>query len=97
MLYFFYLDLRRISGETASDKDIHESVCAQMKKAFAKSKWKVSFSSSPVPSFGVFYILISFYLPSFPFFLLLLSPPLLTSFTFFIFSKLSTPRPPSTE
>lgn len=35
-----------ISGETASDKDIHESVCAQMKKAFAKSKWKQAFNAT---------------------------------------------------
>lgn len=32
----------RISGDTALDKNIHESVSAQIKKNFAKSKWKVS-------------------------------------------------------
>lgn len=32
----------RICGDTALDKNIHESVSAQIKKNFAKSKWKVS-------------------------------------------------------
>lgn len=32
----------RIAGDTALDKNIHESVSAQIKKNFAKSKWKVS-------------------------------------------------------
>lgn len=31
----------RIAGDTALDKNIHESVSAQIKKNFAKSKWKV--------------------------------------------------------
>uniref|UniRef100_A0A3Q1CH15 non-specific serine/threonine protein kinase n=1 Tax=Amphiprion ocellaris TaxID=80972 RepID=A0A3Q1CH15_AMPOC len=31
-----------ICGDTALDKNIHESVSAQIKKNFAKSKWKVS-------------------------------------------------------
>uniref|UniRef100_A0A8C4SS50 Calcium/calmodulin dependent protein kinase I n=1 Tax=Erpetoichthys calabaricus TaxID=27687 RepID=A0A8C4SS50_ERPCA len=31
-----------IAGDTALDKNIHESVSAQIKKNFAKSKWKVS-------------------------------------------------------
>jgi calcium/calmodulin-dependent protein kinase I len=31
-----------ISGNTALDKDIHASVSAQMKKNFAKTKWRVS-------------------------------------------------------
>lgn len=35
-LYFW-----RISGDTALDRNIHESVSAQIKKNFAKSKWKV--------------------------------------------------------
>lgn len=35
----------RISGDTALDKNIHESVSAQIKKNFAKSKWKVSAST----------------------------------------------------
>ncbi|KTG41275.1 hypothetical protein cypCar_00031079, partial [Cyprinus carpio] len=30
-----------ISGDTALDRNIHESVSAQIKKNFAKSKWKV--------------------------------------------------------
>ena len=34
----------RICGDTALDKNIHESVSAQIKKNFAKSKWKVSAS-----------------------------------------------------
>lgn len=33
----------RIAGDTALDKNIHESVSAQIKKNFAKSKWKVSY------------------------------------------------------
>lgn len=36
----------RIAGDTALDKNIHESVSAQIKKNFAKSKWKVSQISS---------------------------------------------------
>ena len=40
----------RISGGTASDKDIHGSVSEQMKKAFAKHRWKVL-------SFFFFFIL----------------------------------------
>lgn len=36
----------RIAGDTALDKNIHESVSAQIKKNFAKSKWKVSKISS---------------------------------------------------
>lgn len=32
----------RIAGDTALEKNIHESVSAQIKKNFAKSKWKVS-------------------------------------------------------
>jgi len=31
----------RISGNAALNKDIHASVSAQMKKNFAKSRWKV--------------------------------------------------------
>ena len=31
----------RIIGDTASKKDIHDSVSQQMKKAFAKHRWKV--------------------------------------------------------
>lgn len=38
----------RIAGDTALDKNIHESVSAQIKKNFAKSKWKVS----PISSFS---------------------------------------------
>lgn len=37
--FFFFF---RIAGDTALDKNIHESVSAQIKKNFAKSKWKVS-------------------------------------------------------
>lgn len=32
----------RIAGDTAKDVDIYQSVCEQMEKNFAKSKWKVS-------------------------------------------------------
>uniref|UniRef100_A0A8C7W1M3 non-specific serine/threonine protein kinase n=1 Tax=Oncorhynchus mykiss TaxID=8022 RepID=A0A8C7W1M3_ONCMY len=32
-----------IAGDTALDKNIHESVSAQIKKNFAKSKWRVSY------------------------------------------------------
>lgn len=38
--------LVRIAGDTALDKNIHESVSAQIKKNFAKSKWKASQISS---------------------------------------------------
>lgn len=31
----------RIAGDTALDKNIHQSVSEQIKKNFAKSKWKV--------------------------------------------------------
>jgi hypothetical protein len=37
MLVLFF----RICGNTASDKNIHSSVSEQLKKNFAKSKWKV--------------------------------------------------------
>ena len=37
----------RICGDTALDKNIHESVSAQIKKNFAKSKWKVSVTAQP--------------------------------------------------
>ena len=38
----------RICGDTASDRNIHSSVSEQLKKNFAKSKWKVrSLSLSP--------------------------------------------------
>lgn len=32
----------RIAGDTALNKNIHESVSAQIRKNFAKSKWRVS-------------------------------------------------------
>lgn len=35
----------RIAGDTALDKNIHQSVSEQIKKNFAKSKWKVSIFS----------------------------------------------------
>ncbi|KAK1795695.1 hypothetical protein P4O66_001182 [Electrophorus voltai] len=38
----------RISGDTALDKNIHESVSAQIKKNFAKSKWKQAFNATAV-------------------------------------------------
>ena len=41
----FILFSHRISGNTARDKDIHSSVSEQLKKNFAKSRWRVS----PVP------------------------------------------------
>uniref|UniRef100_A0A674MV25 Calcium/calmodulin dependent protein kinase I n=1 Tax=Takifugu rubripes TaxID=31033 RepID=A0A674MV25_TAKRU len=37
-----------ISGDTALDKNIHESVSAQIKKNFAKSKWKQAFNATAV-------------------------------------------------
>ena len=37
----FFGVLRRISGNTALNKNIHASVSEQMKKRFIKSKWKV--------------------------------------------------------
>lgn len=36
------LDHPWISGNTASEIDIHSSVSEQLKKNFAKTKWKVS-------------------------------------------------------
>ena len=36
----------RIAGDTALNKNIHESVSAQIRKNFAKSKWRVSDASS---------------------------------------------------
>lgn len=32
----------RIAGDTALDRNIHESISAQIKKNFAKLKWKAS-------------------------------------------------------
>ncbi|KAL2091423.1 hypothetical protein ACEWY4_013686 [Coilia grayii] len=37
-----------IAGDTALDKNIHESVSAQIKKNFAKSKWKQAFNVTAV-------------------------------------------------
>uniref|UniRef100_A0A8D3CRG5 Protein kinase domain-containing protein n=1 Tax=Scophthalmus maximus TaxID=52904 RepID=A0A8D3CRG5_SCOMX len=37
-----------ICGDTALDKNIHESVSAQIKKNFAKSKWKQAFNATAV-------------------------------------------------
>ncbi|XDV35428.1 hypothetical protein PO909_005378, partial [Leuciscus waleckii] len=37
-----------ISGDTALDRNIHESVSAQIKKNFAKSKWKQAFNATAV-------------------------------------------------
>ncbi|XP_035676234.1 calcium/calmodulin-dependent protein kinase type 1D-like [Branchiostoma floridae] len=37
-----------ISGNTARDKDIHQSVSAQMKKNFAKKKWRQAFNATAV-------------------------------------------------
>ncbi|XP_036955513.1 calcium/calmodulin-dependent protein kinase type 1 isoform X1 [Acanthopagrus latus] len=37
-----------IAGDTALDKNIHESVSAQIKKNFAKSKWKQAFNATAV-------------------------------------------------
>lgn len=41
----------RIAGDTALCKNIHESVSAQIRKNFAKSKWRVSavFTDCPGP------------------------------------------------
>lgn len=39
-----------ISGNLASDKDIYHSVSEQLKKNFAKNKWKVSFSRPSWPN-----------------------------------------------
>lgn len=44
-----------ISGNLASDKDIYHSVSEQLKKNFAKNKWKVS---------GLFYFYFYFYFNS---------------------------------
>ncbi len=38
----FVVLLFRIAGDTALCKNIHESVSRQMRKNFAKSKWRVS-------------------------------------------------------
>uniref|UniRef100_A0A8C6V7N8 Protein kinase domain-containing protein n=1 Tax=Naja naja TaxID=35670 RepID=A0A8C6V7N8_NAJNA len=37
-----------IAGDTALDKNIHQSVSEQMKKNFAKSKWKQAFNATAV-------------------------------------------------
>ncbi|CAH1265390.1 CAMK1 [Branchiostoma lanceolatum] len=37
-----------ISGNTARDKNIHQSVSAQMKKNFAKKKWRQAFNATAV-------------------------------------------------
>ena len=34
--------MNRISGNTAKDTNIHTSVSEQLKKNFAKTKWRVS-------------------------------------------------------
>lgn len=40
----------RIAGDTALNKNIHESVSAQIRKNFAKSKWRVSLMLYSIPS-----------------------------------------------
>ncbi|XP_024066573.1 calcium/calmodulin-dependent protein kinase type 1-like [Terrapene carolina triunguis] len=37
-----------IAGDTALDKNIHQSVSEQIKKNFAKSKWKQAFNATAV-------------------------------------------------
>lgn len=59
LLCFLTLLFVRIAGDTALEKNIHESVSAQIKKNFAKSKWKVSETSSL--SWMHFDILVFFY------------------------------------
>lgn len=45
-----HLDLCfRIAGDTALSKNIHESVSAQIRKNFAKSKWRVSLALDQTP------------------------------------------------
>uniref|UniRef100_A0A4W3J4H1 Calcium/calmodulin-dependent protein kinase 1Da n=1 Tax=Callorhinchus milii TaxID=7868 RepID=A0A4W3J4H1_CALMI len=39
---------RRIAGDTALNKNIHESVSAQIRKNFAKSKWRQAFNATAV-------------------------------------------------
>lgn len=38
----FVIDSYRISGNAASSKNIHGTVSEQLKKNFAKSRWKVN-------------------------------------------------------
>lgn len=40
--YIISIRFGRISGNTALEKDIHASVSEQIRKNFAKTKWKVS-------------------------------------------------------
>ncbi|KAF7645125.1 hypothetical protein LDENG_00209610 [Lucifuga dentata] len=37
-----------IAGDTAREQDIHESVCEQIQKNFAKSKWKQAFNAASI-------------------------------------------------
>ncbi|RLW01991.1 hypothetical protein DV515_00007579 [Chloebia gouldiae] len=39
---------KRIAGDTALNKNIHESVSAQIRKNFAKSKWRQAFNATAV-------------------------------------------------
>lgn len=38
-----FIYVNRISGNAASDKNIHGTVSEQLKKTFAKSRWRVSY------------------------------------------------------
>lgn len=41
LLIFLFVQQNRISGNAASNKNIHGTVSEQLKKNFAKSRWKV--------------------------------------------------------
>ncbi|KTG35616.1 hypothetical protein cypCar_00030089, partial [Cyprinus carpio] len=43
-----YLIMQLIAGDTALCKNIHESVSRQMKKNFAKAKWRQAFNATAV-------------------------------------------------
>lgn len=43
-IFFANIQYNRISGNAASNKNIHGTVSEQLKKNFAKSRWKVGYS-----------------------------------------------------
>lgn len=64
----FVVLLFRISGDTALCKNIHESVSRQMRKNFAKSKWRVSSEAYSTVCFGsrfVFFLTMNSHLSTY--------------------------------
>lgn len=58
-IYFYFISLCRISGNAASNKNIHGTVSEQLKKNFAKSRWKVRKKKYSTPNPGNFNLTLN--------------------------------------